>query len=99
MLVARQKIHWNHALGNLNIGDSDIPTSAMPLILAWVGAEPNDMSSNVDQDLDLSSPRVDIGRFRLDSIYRIVKSRAYLLTCDESKETHPEINHLCGNKR
>lgn len=41
LMVARHKILWCHATSNLNVGDSSIPTGALPLIFAWFGGDFN----------------------------------------------------------
>lgn len=74
MLVARRKILWSHARGNLNLGDSSITNGAMPPILAWIGNDSNETHVNLIQYHRPSLPKAMIDTIRLDSFYRILRS-------------------------
>lgn len=71
MLVARRKILWSHARGDLNLGDSPITNGAMPRILAWIGNDSNETHVNLIQYHRPSLPKAKFDTFRLDSVFRI----------------------------
>ena len=81
MMVARRKILWSHARGDLNIGESSIATGAMPRILAWFG---NGLDETVQyhepplfdakSEVSLSNIETRVDTARLDSIYRILRA-------------------------
>ena len=74
ILVARRKILWSHARGNLNIGDSSITNGAMPRILAWIGDYSNETHANLIQYHEPPLPNARVDTVRLDSFYRILQS-------------------------
>jgi len=78
MLVARRKILSSHSRGNFNIGDSSLDTGAMPHILAWLGNDSNETDSNLILYIDPPLPKTKVDIIRLDSMYRIVRSRPSL---------------------
>ena len=49
ILVARRKILWSHARGNLNRGDSSVVTGAVPHILAWTGNDLNENNEDMNE--------------------------------------------------
>ena len=75
---ARRKILWSHVRGNFNIGDSSLDTGAMPHILAWLGNDSNETDADLIQYHDPPFPKTKVDTIRLDSMYRIVRSRPSL---------------------
>ena len=94
-LVVRRKILWAHARGDLNIGDSSIATCAMPRLLAWLGGDDsNENNTNLIQYHDPPLQKAKCDTIRLDSVYRILRSRPDLInyngieSCGETKRLH-----------
>ena len=77
-MATRSKVIWGHARGNLNLGVSSIPNGAMPSILAWFGNDSNATNTNLIQHHKRTLPKAKIDTIRLDSIYRILRSRPEL---------------------
>ena len=78
ILVVMHKMIWSHARGDLNLGDSTIAKAAMPPILAWIGNGTDDTDAHTMQFHD---PPLSMARFnaiRIDSLYRILRSRPEL---------------------
>lgn len=84
MLVARRKILWSHARGNVSIGDSSIATGAMPTIISWFQDNSNIRYDNNDGRLGWTSREVTIAG--LDSVYRLLRSRPSILQNGWAKE-------------
>ena len=76
-LITRQKMIWAHARGDINIAGSDIPDSAMPVILSWFGDYSNKKNAKLIQYHTLSLS--EEGVKRLDSLYRIIREMPVLL--------------------
>jgi len=90
-LVIRQKIIWSHADSRLNIGET-IPTGVLPEVIAWFGDnDPRRTNANIIQYQDPPLPYETIRVVRLDSIYRIARSRSDLFTCGAT--------HICSDCR
>ena len=80
-LVIRQKLIWAHADSRLNIGESSIPTGVLPGVIAWFGDDdPNRDNGHIIQYHEPPLPYETIRVVRLDSIYRIARSRSDLFT-------------------
>lgn len=71
---ARRKIIWSHASGKLNLGDTALPTQTIPDVLSWFGYEKNESNAKLIQYHEPPLPEKELGRIRLDSIYRILRS-------------------------
>ena len=79
ILVARQKIIWRHARGDLNIGHSSIDAGAVPRIIAWfANHDSNETNADLVQYHNPDDPPLPRA-VRLDSIYRILRSKPDLL--------------------
>ena len=79
MMVVRRKILWCHVRGNFNLGDCSITAGAMPRILAWIGNDSHEASAKLIQYHDPPLPKTKLDSFRLDSIYRILRSMPCLM--------------------
>jgi len=91
-LVIRQKLIWAHADSRLNIGESSIPTGALPEVIAWfVDDDPNRENGHIIQYHDPPLPYETIRVIRLDSIYRIARCRSDLFTHGAT--------HICSDCR
>jgi len=77
-LVIRQKIIWSHTMRQgLNIGESSIPTGVLPEVIAWFGDDdPNRDNGHIIQYHEPPLPYETIRVVRLNSIYRIARSRS-----------------------
>ena len=75
-LVARHKIIWGHVMGDLEIGSSSILNGAMPEILAWFGDDESVAIGITPLNQSIASRSTDAAK--LDSFYRIMKSRPSL---------------------
>ena len=78
IVVARRKMIWSHARGDLNLGDSTIETAAMPPILAWIGNGTDDTDAHTMQYHNPPLPMTRFNAIRVDSLYRILRSRPEL---------------------
>ena len=84
MLVARRKILWSHARGDLNLGESVIATGIMHHILAWIGDDSNETNANLIQYHYPPLPKARIDTIRLVAIYRIIRSRPNLCNIEQN---------------
>ena len=91
-LVIRQKIIWSHAIRHLNIGKSSIPTGVLPEVISWFGDDdPNRENGHIIQYHNSPLSYETIRIIRLDSIYRIARSRSDLFTHGAT--------HICSDCR
>lgn len=70
---ARRKVIWSHARGGLYLGESSIPTAAMPEVLSWFMDD-----STIANRLQYHEGKRRLDTIRLNSVYRILKSRPIL---------------------
>ena len=100
-LVMKHKLTWSHARGNLNMECSPISANELPRILAcfsWDTSHKTNFSRLRYHEPLL--PESKITNIRLDSVYRILVSRAaiYKKTNERDKITYPtrEGRFTCG---
>ena len=80
MFVAKCKILWSHARGDLNIGESSIAACCMPRILARFGDySDSESNANLIQYHEPAMAKTNLNAIRLGSIHHIL--RAWLSTC------------------
>ena len=91
-MVTRIKIIWSHARGGLNLGESSIVAGVMPRILSWFGDDSNETNANLIQYHDPPLPKAKIGGIRLDSFYRILRSRPELCTNEKVHEDKDTVH-------
>mmetsp|Transcript_25195 Transcript_25195/g.46395 ORF Transcript_25195/g.46395 Transcript_25195/m.46395 type:complete len:444 (-) Transcript_25195:190-1521(-) len=96
MLVARSKVLWNHARGDLNLGESFIATGTMHRILVWIGDDSNQTNANLIQYHHPRLPKARIDTIRLDSIYRIIRSRPSLCNSEQNMSNDLETCQKLG---
>jgi len=81
MLVARRKILWSHARGDLNLGNSSVIAGVMPRILGWIAEHSGKITLDHLQYYEPHLPIAKLASIRLDSIYRIIQSMPDLCLC------------------
>ena len=96
MTVVRRKVIWSHARGCLNIGRSSIPTAAMPEVLSCFMDDST--NANLIQYHDPPLPKSRLDTIRLDSVYRIVKSRPVLCQYEEPNNKKEQLLKLKEGK-
>ena len=88
MVVVRHKMLWSHARRNINLGDSTIETAAMPFVLGLIRNESDGTGAHLVQYHNPPLPMERFNTLRIDSVYRILRSRPEL--CENTGEVDIE---------
>ena len=91
--IIRQKMILSHARGGINIAQSDIPDSAMPVVLSWFGDYSNKETAHLIKYHDPPLPQEVVNTKRLDSFYRIVLERPLKL-CENRQPNVDDVSQL-----
>lgn len=98
-LVARHKILWSHARGDINIGEEpSIAVGVMPRILAWMGDDSIESNASLIQYQIPLLPKATIDIIRLGSFYRSIRSRPSILQDGCSRKRGCDKRTLDGMK-
>ena len=99
LLIIRQKTIWAHARGDINIAGSDIPDSAMPIILSWFGDYSNEKTAHLIKYHDPPLPQEKVNTKRLDSLYRIICDMPELCQNDPKSDADVKKSKLCLGRK